>query len=197
MPELNVHVTFPDLILRLADDAEERTFEGLIVPWGKPARVQRPIPGWESYRRGALDKSLGEARRPIPLLIRHSEAEPAAVIVEAENRDDGQWAKFRALRTRAGDDALELIREGLYTGLSIGGYAVPARTSIKRGVRGEQLIERAEIRLDHVGLVREPAFEEATVLRSADDFDEWDAAAVARARQRVRSRLGRMAIAHS
>lgn len=196
MPEFDVDVTFPEMILRLADEAE-RTFEGMIVPWGRPARVQRPIPGWESYRRGALDRSLGEARRPIPLLVRHSEAEPAAVLIAHENREDGHHATFRALETTAGRDALELIREGLYTGLSIGGYAVPARTTIKRGVRGEQLIERAEIRLDHVGLVREPAFEEAVVLRSADDFEEWDPVAVAKARQRLRSRLGRMAAAHS
>ncbi len=196
MPEFDIDVTFPEMILRVADEAE-RTFEGMIVPWGRPARVQRPIPGWESYRRGALDRSLGEARRPIPLLVRHSEAEPAAVIVAHENREDGHHAVFRALDTTAGRDALELIREGLYTGLSIGGRAVPARTTIRRGVRGEQLIERAEIRLDHVGLVREPAFEEAVVLRSADDFEEWDPVAVAKARQRLRSRLGRMAAAHS
>lgn len=196
MPDLEVQVTFPDLILRLAEE-QDRTFEGLIVPWNVPARVMRPIPGWESYRRGALDRSLEEAKRPIPLLLRHSEAEPAAVLVAHENRENGHHATFRALDTSAGRDALELIREGLYTGLSIGGYAVPARTTIKRGVRGEQLIERGEIRLDHVGLVREPAFADATVLRSADDFEEWDPAAVAKARQRLRRRAGSMAAAHT
>lgn len=186
----DVQTTFPDMILRVLDDDEGRTIEGMIVPWDTPARVLKPIAGWESYRRGALDKSLSEAKRPIPLLVRHSETEPAAVIVGTDNQERGQFAVFRALRTRAGDDALELIRSGLYTGLSIGGWAVPARTVIKRGARGEQMIERGEIRLDHVGLVRTPAFEDAQVMAlRAEDFEEYDAPAAARARQRIRRRL--------
>lgn len=183
----DVQTTFPDMVLRVLDDEDGRTIEGMIVPWDTPARVLKPISGWESYKRGALDRSLAESGRPIPLLVRHSETEPAGVLVGHENRDDGHHAVFRALDTTAGRDALELIRSGLYTGLSVGGWAVPARTVIKRGARGEQLIERGELRLDHVGLVRTPAFETAQVTTvRADEFQEYDPVAAAKARQRNR-----------
>lgn len=195
MPLCDVEVTFPDLILRVSDDEDGRTIEGMILPWDKPTYVSRPMPGYESYRRGALDRSLDEAnRRPIPLMLGgsngvHNLDTPAAVMVSHENRDDGHHAVFRALDTSAGRDALELIRSGLYTGLSVGGSAIPARTTIRRAAGGKTLIERAEIKLDHVALVREPAFDDARVtLLRAEDFVEVDPVAVAKARQRVRLR---------
>lgn len=191
-----IETTFPDLILRVADDGDGRTIEGMVLPWDKPTPVMRPIAGLESYKRGALDKSLAEAKRPIPLLLRHSDAEPAAVLIEHENREDGHHAIFRALKTRAGEDAIELIRERVYLGLSVGGSSVPARTTIRRGAGGRQLIERAEIKLDHVGLVRTPAYEDAQVLalRSAD-WVAFDAVAAAKARQRIRQRLRSIEVA--
>lgn len=190
----DIEVTFDDLILRVSDE-DGRLIEGMLVPWDRPTPVLKPIPGLESFKRGAFDKSLSESKRPIPLLVRHNEAEPAAVLVGHENRDDGQHGIFRALRTRSGDDALELIREGLYLGLSVGGWAVPARTTIRRGAGGRQMIERAEMRLDHVGLVRTPAYEDAQVLalRSADEWQDFDAAAVAEARRRSRRRIRALA----
>lgn len=73
-----LEVTFPGMVLR-AVDGEERHIEGMIAPWDKPTQVTRPIPGYESYR-GAFDRSLSEAKRPIPLMLRHTE-DPAAVMV--------------------------------------------------------------------------------------------------------------------
>ena len=186
----DIEITFPDLVLRVADDADGRTIEGMIAPWGKPTPVLKPTPGMESFKRGAFDKSLSESKRPIPLLVRHNEAEPAAVLTSHENREDGHYAVFRALKTRAGDDAVELIREGLYLGLSVGGWAIPAATTIKRGSGGRQMIERAELRLDHVGLVRTPAYEDAQVLAlRSEEFIEFDPVAAAEARRRIRRRL--------
>ncbi|MCC6434429.1 MAG: HK97 family phage prohead protease [Acidimicrobiales bacterium] len=181
-----LEVTVPGMVLR-AVDGEERHIEGMIAPWDKPTRVTRPIPGYESYKRGAFDRSLSEAKRPIPLMLRHTE-DPAAVMVANDNREDGHYATFKVLRTRAGDDALELVREGLYTGLSVGGWAVPARTTVRRAAGGKQLIERAEMRLDHVALVREPAFDDARVM-TLREFDEYDPVAAAQARRRIRQRL--------
>lgn len=185
-----IETTFTDCILRVAEGGDGRRIEGMMLPWGRHAPVLRPIAGLETYKRGALDKTLAESKRPIPLLLRHSQNEPAAVLESHDNREDGHWGIFRALHTRAGDDALELIRERVYLGLSIGATSVPARTTITRGVGGRQLIERAEVKLDHVGLVRIGAFEEAqvTALRSAE-FVEFDAVAAAKARKRVRQRI--------
>lgn len=185
----DVEITYADAVLRVKDDGDGRTIEGRIVPWDKPTPVLRPIAGFESFKRGALDKSLSESNRKIPLLLRHSENEPAAVLVSHENREDGHHAVFRAMRTRAGDDALELIREEVYLGLSVGGWAVPARTKISRQAGGKQLIERSELRLDHVGLVRVPAYEDATVLALRGGENGYDPVAAAEARKRIRQRL--------
>ena len=187
----DIEITFPDLVLRVADDGDGRTIDGMIAPWNKSTPVLKPVPGMELFKRGAFDKSLSESKRPIPLLVRHNEAEPAAVLTSHENREDGHYATFRALKTRAGDDALELIREGLYLGLSVGGWAIPAATTIKRAAGGKpQMIERAELRLDHIGLVRTPAYEDAQVLAlRSEEFVEWDPVAAAWARRRMRARL--------
>ena len=124
MPLCDVEVTFPDLILRVSDEEDGRTIEGVVLPWDRPTYVSKPMPGYEVYKRGALDRSLNESTRPIPLMLRHTE-DPAAVLVSHQNLEDGHHAVFRALDTSTGRDALELIRSNLYTGLSIG--ALPAR----------------------------------------------------------------------
>lgn len=185
-----LQIVFPDLILRAEDDGDGRTISGMFVPWNRPTPVLKPVAGLEKFKRGAFDKSLGESKRPIPLLLHHHEDEPAAKLISHENREDGHYAVFRALDTRAGKDALELIREEVVTGLSVGGWAVPARTKISVMRGGTRVIERSEMRLDHIGLVRIPAYDDAQVLalRNAD-MREFDCVAAANARKRIRQRL--------
>lgn len=188
MPLCDVEVVFEDLILRVSDEEDGRTIEGVVLPWDRPTYVSKPMPGYEVYKRGALDRSLNESTRPIPLMLRHTE-DPAAVLVSHENREDGHYAVFRALDTSTGRDALELIRSNLYTGLSIGASSIPARTTIRRAAGGKTVIERSEVKLDHIALVRTPAFDDArvTVLRS-EDLMFADPVAEAKARQRRRLR---------
>lgn len=185
-----LEIIFSDLILRADEEGDGRTISGMIVPWNRPTPVLKPIAGLEKFKRGAFDKTLGESKRAIPLLLHHNEEEPAAKLVSHENREDGHYAVFRALNTRAGNDALELIREEVVCGLSVGGWAVPARTKISVVRNGTKMIERSEMKLDHVGLVRTPAYEDARVLalRSAD-LTEYDPVAAAKARQRLRQRM--------
>lgn len=182
----DIETTFGDLVLR-AVEGEDHHIEGMFVPWDRPTRVNTPIRGLESFKRGAFDRSLNEAKRPVPLMLKHSE-DPAGVLVSHESKDDGHYATFKVLRTTAGNDAWELVNEGLYSGLSVGGWAVPARTTIRRGVGGQTLIERAEMRLDHIALVREPAYPDAQVM-TLREFEDYDAAAAAQARRRIRQRI--------
>lgn len=151
-----------DVILRVADE-HDRTIEGMIVPWSRPTYVLTPRRGYEAFKRGALDRSLADVKRRFPLLMDHKEAEVAGVLVDHENCEDGHHAVFRVLRTQAGDDALELVAEGLYLGLSVGGQVVPERTTTRQAASGQMIIERAEIVLDHVALVRFPAYDDAQV----------------------------------
>lgn len=186
-----VEITFTDLVLRAADkDGDGRTIEGMIAPWDRPTPVMKPVPGMESFKRGAFDRTLNEAQKPIPLLLHHNEGDPAGKLVAHDNREDGHYATFRLFNTRAGDDALELVREGMLLGLSVGGWGVPARTEERKLVGGRRHIIRSEMRLDHVGLVRVPAYEDARVMAlRAEDLAEFDAAAAAKARQRIRQRM--------
>lgn len=179
-----IEIVFTDLVLRASED--DHSLEGYIVPWNIPALVARPVPGWEVYRRGALTRSVTERKQPIPLLGLHSEDRPIGVLERSQDDETGQYGVFRLLDTEAAREAHSLVREGIWSGLSLGGYGVPARTKVTRGADGKNIIERSEIRLDHVGLVRTPAFEDAKVmaLRNAD----YDIAAVVAARKRKRSR---------
>jgi len=182
MSEL-IEVTFDDLILRVGDDSDGRTLEGYLVPWDKPAQVSRPIPGYEVFKRGALTRSVTESKTPIPLLGLHSEDRPIGRLERSHDDETGQYGVFRLFDTEAAREARELVREGIWRGLSVGGFGVPARTEVRKATDGKNLVVRSEIRLDHVGLVRTPAFEDARVmaLRSAEAFD---AVAVAKARKR-------------
>lgn len=181
-----LEVIFEDLLLRA--DEEGKNLEGYLVPWDKPALVSRPIAGYEVFKRGALTRSVTESKKPIPLLGLHSEDKPIGLLERSHDDETGQYGFFRLFDTEAAREARELVREGIWRGLSVGGFSVPARTEVRKATDGKNLIVRSEIRLDHVGLVRNPAFEDAQVLalRSADYTDP---VAVAKARKRKLTRL--------
>ncbi len=179
------------MVLRVADE-DERIIEGMIAPWDRPTRVQRPVPGWESFKRGAFNRSLSDRSTHIPLLLNHKDDNIAGVLLTHDNREDGQHATFRILRTRAGDDALELIHAHVARGLSVGGWGDPSATTTRNepGTR-RRIIERTRMHLDHVALVRVPAYREAQVLDPPPPRHlrpVSDPVAVARARMRMRAR---------
>lgn len=198
MTDVDLTIDTPfDLILRFAEGGDGRDLEGYAVPWDQPAYVHRPVRGFESYKRGALTRSLTESKRPIVLLGLHRESGPVGKLVRSHDDDYGQHVHFRLFDTSAARDATELVREGVWTGLSIGGTAVPARTTVTRRPDGELDVVRSEIRWDHVALVRVPAFAGAgvTMLRdeesSATPGPTPDLAAVVAARRARRERAFR------
>lgn len=191
-----ISITSEDLFLRAEDDGGEdgHFVNGYLVPWNKQVHVLRPIKGLESYKRGALTRSITEAKRPIPLLGLHNEAEPVGIMVNSHDDEDGQFARFRLFNSTA-DRTLELIREGIWSRFSIGAFGVPARTKVIR-TSGQTYIERSEVRLDHVALLRRAAYEDARVLayrnedNSADGNNEGeDQTSPARARTSARVRF--------
>jgi HK97 family phage prohead protease len=182
-----IEVRFEEAILRFDDNSDGRTLTGYAVPWDKPAPVLRPVPGYEVYKRGALTKSVKDGR-VIPLLGLHREEGPVGKLVDSYDDDFGQHVTFRLFDSSAARDAAELVREGVWTGLSIGAYAIPARTRVYKD-GGRQIVERSEVKLDHVALVRTPAFVDAQVLALRQEDHMRDVAAVAAARKRRRARM--------
>jgi HK97 family phage prohead protease len=184
---------FDELVLRFDEtEPDGRTLTGYAVPWNQPALVARPVRGYELYRRGALTRSYREGhlsgKQPIVLLGMHRETDPVGKLVHTSDDEYGQQVIFRMFQSQAAKDATEMIHEGIWRGLSIGGTAVPARTKVSRRPDGEVLIERSEIIWDHVGLVRKPAFVGAgvTVLREEQPVD---LASVVEQRRKRRERL--------
>lgn len=72
-------------------------------------------------------------------------------------------------KTAVGDDVLELIRDGAVTGLSVG--FTPVRDD--RGTEAGGRVVREQARLDHVAVVRSPAYPDARIaaLRNAEAID--------------------------
>ena len=85
---------------------------------------------------------------------------PASELIE---RGDGLYGTFRVLPGMLGDHAIEVIRSGACTGLSVSAALHPQGSRIVDGV-----VERNLLILDHVALTASPAYDgaEITALRS-------------------------------
>jgi hypothetical protein len=80
------------------------------------------------------------------------------VTVELEERDDAAWGAWRVSKTTLGDEVLELARDGVPLGLSVGFHEVPGGN---RWSPDRRRVVRTRAALDHVAVVRVPADEGA------------------------------------
>ena len=161
-------------------DGDGRTIVGRCVPYDAPTLVQdpgAPEPYMETFRRGAF-RSAMKAPDRVHLVFGHDElaiGNQLGHAVSFTDTDGGLEGVFRAVGS-PGDMALEQIRAGMFRGLSIHA-AIPPSGSRRRT---DGVIERTMVYLRHVALVKEPAYESATVtaLRSssADPLGEIRAA---------------------
>jgi uncharacterized protein len=139
--------------------SEARTIVGIAVPFDSETTI------WESgrryrevVRRGAFRRTLAE-RGPqrVKVLANHDERSwpigRAQVLPEDHN---GLYAELAVSRTRAGDEALELIRDGALDGLSIGFSPVAQDYQ-------DDLCVRTEIALREISVVAFPAFDGARI----------------------------------
>lgn len=127
---------------------EERTVEGVIVPWGETIPLGRRR--HERWERGSVDTT-----RPDEVRFAYEHAEVIGRALELRDTDEGLVGTFRVARTTRGDDVLELAREGL-VGLSAG--FAPEQTRPDGNV---EVITRA--RLGEVSAVAFPAYAGSTV----------------------------------
>jgi HK97 family phage prohead protease len=147
--------------LQLRDDGDGRTLVGPVVPWGVEARVlDRGRVVVETFERGAL---AGTDPGRIPLTATHPRDAgtlPIGVTVELTERDDAAWGAWRVSRTALGDEVLALAADGVPLGLSIG-FAEVAGGS--RWSPDRKRVTRTRATLDHVAVVRVPAYAGAGV----------------------------------
>jgi len=137
----------------------QRQIVGIAVPYGVQIRVGRYV---ETFRPGAFAEA-----DPAPLTATHprsSDTLPIGVSVELRDEPDGLHGVWRISKTSLGDEVLELIRDGAVSGLSIGFVPVTDRWTPDRS-----RVERVRALLDHVAVVRQPAYPDARIaaLRAA------------------------------
>jgi len=148
--------------LQLRDDGDGRTLVGPVVPWGITARVlDRGRLVEETFERGAL---AGTDPARVPLTATHPRDAgtlPIGVTVELEERQEAAWGAWRVSKTALGDEVLELARDGVPLGLSVG-FAEVAGGS--RWSPDRRRVVRVRAALDHVAVVRVPAYQGAGVV---------------------------------
>jgi len=132
-----------DLEIR-EDENGGRTIYGIAVPYDKEQRVSGDTT--EVFRRGAFADVIKAAHR-VKLLRNHESKNPIGRATLLRETDQGLYAEFKVSRTREGDDALELVKDGALDQLSIG--FMP----IKNRKRTDGVIERLKAHLAEVSLV--------------------------------------------
>jgi phage head maturation protease len=85
---------------------------------------------------------------------------PIGVMVEFEERADAAHGAWHVSKTALGDEVIELARDGVPLGLSIGAE-VPGGS---RWSADRQRVTRVRATLDHIAVVRVPAYAGAGVV---------------------------------
>jgi uncharacterized protein len=157
-----IHVRNLTTSLAVRDDGDGRTLHGPVLPWGVEARVlDRGRMVVETFERGAL---AGTDPGRVPLTATHPRDAgtlPIGVTVELEDRDDAAWGAWRVSKTALGDEVLALARDGVPLGLSVGFAEIPGGS---RWSADRARVTRTKATLDHVAVVRVPAYAGAGVV---------------------------------
>lgn len=140
-----------------ADDQPARSITGIAVPWNVTAGVST---GQQvRFAAGALPTD-GRA----PMLINGHDLSSidniVGIVTERVATDDGMMFTARIANTRAGDDALELLKLGALDAVSVG--VEPTQWAFEEGVMVIQAADWIEL-----SLVPVPAFRDARVLNVA------------------------------
>jgi len=173
--------SIPELQIRA--DGDGRTIHGLLVPYGTSTEIREAGGSYrESFAFGAFSSLVGNPaqRGRIKLLSQHSRtSNPLGRATELAEDRAGLTGAFRVSQTAAGDEVLELVRDGALDSFSIGFEPITDEWNKRRTE-----VVRRRARLHEVSLVTFGAYEGAQVagVRSASDLED-------EARARSRSRL--------
>jgi uncharacterized protein len=148
-------------VLHLRDGGDGRTLVGPVMPWGVEAVVlDRGREVVEDFERGAF---AGVEVARVPFTATHprdAQQLPIGVTVELEDRDDAAWGAWRVSDTALGNEVLALARDQVPLGLSVGFLEVPGGS---RWSADRRRVTRTRAALDHVAVVRVPAYAGAGV----------------------------------
>ena len=142
--------------LAIRDNGDGRTLVGPLLPWGVRARVvDQGRLVTETFERGAL---AGTDPGRVPLTATHPRDAgtlPIGVTVELRDEADALHGAWHVSKTMVGDEVLALAADGVPLGLSIGFTEVPGGS---RWSADRQRVTRTRATLDHIAVVRQPAY---------------------------------------
>ena len=148
--------------LAIRENGDSRTLVGPLLPWGVRARVvDQGRLVTETFQRGPL---AGTDPTRVPLTATHPRDAgtlPIGVTLSIDDRADAAWGEWRVSDTLIGNEVLALARDGVPLGLSIGFAEVPGGS---RWSADRQRVIRTRAALDHVAVVRVPAYAGAGVV---------------------------------
>lgn len=158
-------VSVPITLDAAAGDESPRTITGVAVPWDTPATVSSGER--VAFKRGAFDVN---AKAP-KLLEGHDMSQLRGVITELVEAEEGLLFTAKFAKTRAADEAIELVKAGAYDSVSVG--AVPVK--FKYDKNGTMIVSQAN--LVEISLVAQPAFADAVITEiAASQPDEGEEA---------------------
>jgi HK97 family phage prohead protease len=136
-------------------DPDERTFEGYAAAYGNTDSDNDII------EQGAFAKSIKEGfpTKSIKVLWQHDTKQPIGLPVDMREDSKGLWVKSRISKTAKGDEALELMRDGVINRLSVG-FSIPGG---KSQIDGQGIRHIYEGKLFEYSLVTWPANDQAII----------------------------------
>jgi HK97 family phage prohead protease len=146
------------------DEDEPRTISGIAVPWDTAATVS----GGQTVKflRGSFDVNQKAAK----LIENHDLTQLRGTVPVLEDTDRGLAFMAQFARTRAADEAVELVKAGAYDSVSVGAEPI----KFKFDKNGTMIVSKAILR--ELSLVAIPAFSEAVIeniaASSADPEDD-------------------------
>ena len=148
-------ISIPVTLDAAAGEDSPRTITGVAVPWDTPATVS----SGESvmFKRGAFDVN---AKAP-KLIEGHDMTQLRGVVTELVEAEEGLLFTAKFAKTRASDEAIELVKAGAYDSVSVG--AIPV--SYKYDKNGTMVVSKAN--LVEISLVAQPAFADAVITEIA------------------------------
>lgn len=161
-PANGVEIRSWDVVMHLRADGDGRTLIGRAVPYGQA--VDLPGGGLERFVPGAFNRQLtagADQWQRVKLYESHTSRldgqQPIGRTSMLVDRPDGLHGEWPLYNTTRANDALELVRSGEVTGLSIGFKPTGTRKA------ADGVTERHAAHLDHIVLTHEPVYETAQV----------------------------------
>jgi len=136
-------------------DPDERTFEGYAAAYGNVDSDNDII------EMGAFAKSIKEGfpAKRIKVLWQHKTDTPIGMPVDMREDSKGLWVKSKISKTAKGDEAIELMRDGVIDRMSVG-FSIPGG---KSQIDGQGIRHIYEGKLFEYSLVTWPANDQAVI----------------------------------